>query len=165
MDASVVTAIVALATAVAGGPHVWRWLVERRRAAADIARVERADVDEAEHRHFMRLEARVDHLEARGVSLERALDQERAEKRVLEHTLDQERTEKRALRHAYEELSESMAAEQDRACTRETELAQQIAAQNKRIQALESALRERDRVVAEEITRAIASELAKRDAR
>lgn len=164
MDGGIVGAIVALGTVIAGGPHLWKWLVERRRVSAELSRIEHSRLEAAEARLQARLEERVTHLEGELAELrqrERALE---GEKRSLERTLEEERADKARLRLAYAQLSEQVAIDRERARAREEALERRIVEQDERIQALESAIRERDRVVAAEITRAIAAELAKRDA-
>lgn len=109
MNEAVISAIVAIGVAAAGGPHLWRWLVERRRVALeaqraerDTAAAERAQVDAAESRLLARFEARVSHLEDENARLH-------SENRELLARLDEKTREVAAVRAAYSMLSEQHA--------------------------------------------------------
>lgn len=145
MDGGLVGAIVTLAVTIAGGPHLWRWLVERRRvmieaqrAERDAAQTERAKVDEAEARLLKRLEARVSHLEEENAKLH-------AENRELTQRLDAKTREVEGVRAAYALISE------------------QHAILVGRVKALETTIETLNAANAKSLERAIAAALAKRD--
>jgi chromosome segregation ATPase len=109
VNEAIVSSIVAVGVAAAGGPHLWRWLVERRRVAIethraerDAAAAERAQVEAAESRLLLRFEARVSHLEDENARLHE-------ENRVLVRRLDEKTREVEAVRAAYSMLSEQHA--------------------------------------------------------
>jgi len=145
IDGGIVGGIVAIVTAIAGGPHLWRWLAERRRVALEAqraereaAQVERAKVDAAEARLLKRLEARVSHLEEENAKLH-------AENRELTQRLDAKTREVDGVRAAYALISE------------------QHAILVGRVKALETTIETLNAANAKSLERAIAAALAKRD--
>lgn len=145
MDGGIVGGIVTIAVAIAGGPHLWRWLVERRRLALEAQRAaqqaqqtERTKVDEAEARLLTRLEARVSHLEEENAKLH-------AENRELTQRLDAKTREVDGVRAAYALISE------------------QHAILVGRVKALETTIETLNAANAKSLERAIAAALAKRD--
>lgn len=138
MDGSLVGAIVTVAGALVGGPHVWRWLVERRRLALAHRHLAQEKLDAAETRLLERLEARVTHLETENTKLHR-------ENRELTQRLDEKTREVESVRAAYVLLGE------------------QHALLEARVKALETTLETLNSANAKSLERAIAAALAKRD--
>ena len=156
MEGGIVGGIVAVAVAIAGGPHAWRALREWMRQRRAERAAERAALEEAEQRHLVRLEARITHLETALAERDARLAEGQARELELERRLLAEQDDKAKIRAAYVALSEQVAVDRERAKAREDALLARIEEQAQRIDALETSIRERDRISAREIERAIA---------
>lgn len=156
MEGGIVGGIVAIVVAIVGGPHAWRALREWMRQRRAEREVERKALEEAEQRHLVRLEARITHLETALLERDARLAQGQARELELERRLLAEQDDKAKIRAAYVALSEQVAVDHKRAKAREDALLVRIEEQAQRIDALETSIRERDRISAREIERAIA---------
>lgn len=94
MDVGIVTAIVGGAVTIAGGPHVWRWMVARRgedRASRDqlatLAATQTAEIIKGWQALATASTVRADALEARVSTLEGLLHSERARHEESERNL------------------------------------------------------------------------------
>lgn len=162
MDGGLIGGIVSIAVAIVGGPHAWRALREWLRSRAAAREAERTALEAAEQRHLTRLEARVTHLEEALDERDKLLTAGRVRELELERALLAERDDKAKIRAAYVALSEQVAVDRERAKERENELLARLDAQADRIDALEIAIRERDRISAREIGRAVELAITRR---